>query len=126
MSGERFYPEIMAPGVGVFDYDNDGDLDVYLVQSQMLGKNKTLKDATFPPKAPLEDRLYRNDLAVAADGTRTLRFTDVTGASGIASRPTGWASRPATTTTTASWTCIAPGSAARCSCTTTATAPSPT
>jgi enediyne biosynthesis protein E4 len=83
MSGERFYPEIMAPGVGLFDYDNDGDLDVYLVQGQMLGKNKTLKDATFPPKAPLGDRLYRNDLAVAADGTRTLHFTDVTAASGI-------------------------------------------
>jgi len=83
MSGERYYPEIMAPGVGLFDYDNDGDLDVYLVQSQMLGKNKTLKDAIFPPTGPLRDRLYRNDLTVAADGTRTLRFTDVTEASGI-------------------------------------------
>jgi hypothetical protein len=83
MSGERYYPEIMAPGVGLLDYDNDGDLDVYLVQSQMLGKNKTLKDATFRPQGPLKDRLYRNDLSVAADGTRTLHFTDVTAASGI-------------------------------------------
>jgi hypothetical protein len=79
MSGERYYPEIMAPGVGLFDYDNDGDLDVYLVQSQMLGKGKTLKDATFPPKGPLKDRLYRNDLKE----TGTLHFTDVTDASGI-------------------------------------------
>src|SRR4029453_15933432 len=83
MSGERYYPEIMAPGVGLFDYDNDGDLDVYLVQGQMLGKGKTLKDAIFPPKGALKDRLYRNDLTVAADGTRTLPFTDVTDASGI-------------------------------------------
>jgi hypothetical protein len=82
MSGERYYPEIMAPGLGVFDYDNDGDLDVYLVQSQMLGK-KPLSAAIFPPKVPLQDRLYRNDLSVNADGTRTLRFTDVTAASGI-------------------------------------------
>src|SRR5215468_1745977 len=50
MSGEYYYPEIMAPGVGLIDYANDGDLDVYLVQSQMLGKTKTLKDALFPPK----------------------------------------------------------------------------
>jgi enediyne biosynthesis protein E4 len=83
MSGEFYYPEIMAPGVGLLDYDNDGDLDLYLVQSQMLGKEKTVKDALFPPKGPLKDRFYRNDLAVGADGQRTLRFTDVTEQAGI-------------------------------------------
>jgi hypothetical protein len=88
MSGERYYPEIMAPGVAVFDYDNDGDLDVYLVQGQMLGP-KTLKDATFPPAFTLNDRLFRNDLVVAADGTRTLHFTDVTEQSGIDVRSYG-------------------------------------
>ena len=83
MSGEYYYPEIMAPGVGLLDYDNDGDLDLYLVQSQMLGRNKTLKDARFPPKGPLKDRFYRNDLTVGPDGRRTLRFTDVTEQAGI-------------------------------------------
>jgi hypothetical protein len=82
MSGEQYYPEIMAPGVALFDYDNDGDLDVYLVQGAMLGK-KTLKEATFPPAGPLGDRLFRNDLVVGADGKRTLHFTDVTAQSGI-------------------------------------------
>ncbi len=89
MSGEQFYPEIMAPGVGVFDYDNDGDLDVYIVQGQMLGAGKTLKDATYPPVGPLRDRLFRNDLAVAADGTPALHFTDVTESSGIDVRTYG-------------------------------------
>ena len=27
-SGQFFYPEILPPGVALFDYDNDGDLDV--------------------------------------------------------------------------------------------------
>jgi enediyne biosynthesis protein E4 len=89
MSGELYYPEIMAPGVGVIDYDNDGDLDVYVVQGQMLGKGKTLKDAIYPPVSPLSDRLFRNDLTAAAGGARTLHFTDVSEAAGIDVRSYG-------------------------------------
>ena len=89
MSGELYYPEIMAPGVALLDYDNDGDLDVYVVQGQMLGKGKTLGDATFPPRGELKDHLFRNDLMVNADGTRTLRFTDVTESSRIDVRSYG-------------------------------------
>ena len=84
-SGEFYYPEILPPGVGLLDYDNDGDLDVYLVQGRALGQGATAGGAPAPPKEalPLRGRLYRNDLAVAADGSRTLRFADVTEASGI-------------------------------------------
>ncbi len=80
MSGKFYQPEIMGSGVGMFDYDNDGDPDVYLVQGQMLGTGQAL----IPPPSgqPLTDRLYRNDLEVRPDGTR-LRFTDVTDESGI-------------------------------------------
>jgi hypothetical protein len=85
MSGQFYYPEHMAPGVALFDYDNDGDLDVFIVQGQMLGAGKALSQARFPPTGPLplKGRLFRNDLDVHADGTRTLRFTDVTASSGI-------------------------------------------
>ena len=89
MSGEVYYPEIMAPGVALLDYDNDGDLDVYVVQGQMLGRGKTLKDAIYPPAEPLRDRLFRNDLSTGADDRPALRFTDVTDQSGIDVRTYG-------------------------------------
>ena len=89
MSGELYYPEIMGPGVALFDYDNDGDLDVYLVQGQMLGPGKTTAQATYPPQGTPRDRLFRNDLAADASGARSLRFTDVTEQSGIDVRSYG-------------------------------------
>jgi hypothetical protein len=65
---------MMGAGVALFDYDNDGDVDIYFPQGKMIG-DFPIKDATFPPKHPqlLIDRLYRND---SANGN--LKFTDVT------------------------------------------------
>jgi enediyne biosynthesis protein E4 len=76
-SGRFYYPEILPPGVALFDYDNDGDLDVYLVQGHPLG------GGAGSAAAQLRGRLFRNDLEVHPDGTRTLHFTDVTEQSGI-------------------------------------------
>ena len=83
MSGDLTMPEILGPGVALFDYDNDGDLDVFVLQGQALGEKGRGQAAQGSP-GPLTGRLFRNDLDVHPDGTRTLHFTDVTAQSGIA------------------------------------------
>ena len=64
MSGEYYYSEHMGGGGALFDYDRDGDLDLFLTQGHMLGPRKELSQATLPPPSgqPLSDRLFRNDL----------------------------------------------------------------
>ena len=85
MSGRYYFPEMIPGGVGLLDYDNDGDLDVYLVQGNWLGDDAS-REGTLAANAAFQPggRLFRNDPGAEADGmTRSLRFTDVTGPSGI-------------------------------------------
>ena len=68
MSVERHLPETMGPGVAFFDYDNDGWMDIFLVNSGAAD--------FYQPKVPLRNALYKNN----RNGT----FTDVTDTAGVA------------------------------------------
>ncbi len=89
MSGEYYFVEMTGQGGALLDYDNDGDLDLYLVQGAMLGNGRTYQQALPPPRRiPPMDRLYRNDLSIGPNGKAQPHFVDVTEQSGI--RATGY------------------------------------
>ncbi len=68
MSDMHYLPETMGRGVAFLDYDNDGWMDLYLV-------NSGPSDFWKPPR-PIHSALYKNN----RDGT----FTDVTAKAGVA------------------------------------------
>jgi hypothetical protein len=78
-SGRLYMPEILGAGAALFDYDADGDLDVFILQGRPLGPAQS--DQPTPAVGP--SRLFRNDLHIRPDGSRTMAFTDVTGPSGL-------------------------------------------
>jgi hypothetical protein len=68
MSPDHHLPETLGPGVAFLDYDNDGWMDIYLVNSGPCD--------FYKPKKPIRNALYKNN----RDGT----FTDVTEKAGVA------------------------------------------
>jgi hypothetical protein len=77
-SGRYYIVEEMGAGVALFDYDNDGDLDAFLVQGGRLGG-----DVPPPRGQRPTSRLFRNDLTAPGDGRPVVRFTDVTERAGV-------------------------------------------
>ena len=67
-SVEKYLPESSGAGCAFLDFDNDGWMDIYLVNSG--------KANFYNPPHPLQNALYRNN----RDGT----FTDVTAKAGVA------------------------------------------
>jgi enediyne biosynthesis protein E4 len=67
-SEQMYLPETTGAGCGFLDYDNDGWMDIYLVNSGVCD--------FYTPPVPLRNALYRNN----RDGT----FTDVTEKAGVA------------------------------------------
>lgn len=76
MTGGHYLPEIVGSGCALFDMDNDGDLDIYLVQGAVIDPEKTIADALIPWKGNDKptDRIYRNE----GVSQGKLRFVDVT------------------------------------------------
>ena len=77
-TGRHYMPEIMGAGVALLDYDNDGDLDIYLVQGSRLDHGGKLLS---PPPSGWKpgSRLFKNLLAETGE----LRFVDVTEKAGV-------------------------------------------
>src|SRR4026209_2720029 len=81
MTGKFYLPEITGSGAALFDFDNDGDLDIFLVQGNVLEPNTIASNTLFPWRGPESPRgkLFRNDLSKSS----RLLFTDVTKEIGI-------------------------------------------
>ena len=72
-SAQMFLPETTGAGCAFFDYDNDGWMDIYLVNSGPCD--------FYRPNPPLSNALYHNN----RDGT----FTDVTQKAGVSGNAYG-------------------------------------
>ncbi len=66
-SGRRYVVETVSAGLATFDYDNDGDIDIYFLNGAPLRGTKV--------KTPPKNALYRNDGG--------WKFTDVTDEAGV-------------------------------------------
>ena len=71
-TGKRYILESTGSGIALFDFDNDGWLDIFMVNGT--------RHQGLPPGSPPTNHLYRNN--------RNLTFVDVTQKAGMAR--TGW------------------------------------
>ena len=87
MNGSFKMPEIMGSGAAFFDYDRDGDLDLFMIQGNRLDEDVPFSSSIFVPKDTLDiqDQLFKNLYSESG----VLEFTNVTKESGIDSRGYG-------------------------------------
>jgi enediyne biosynthesis protein E4 len=78
LTSEKYLPESMGAGLAMFDYDNDGYLDLFFVNGALL--QDPMPPGAVPDKSQSRfwNRLYRNN--------RDNTFTDVTEKAGLQGR----------------------------------------
>jgi len=81
-TSNKYLIETMGGGVALFDYDNDGRLDIFFTNGALI--NDPMPDGKMPDKSDKKfwNRLYHQN----ADGT----FTDVTERAGLTGMPQGY------------------------------------
>ncbi len=87
-TGRFHVPEILGSGLALIDYDSDGDLDLFFVQSNDHFADDAKSAAAIfplPESQPAGHRLFANQLIP----TGTLSFKDVTEVSGLAGQSYG-------------------------------------
>ena len=70
MSDKRYLPETMGPGCAFLDYDNDGWMDIYLVNS---GPSRFLHAEEADPQRALQEQSRRHVHRCHGEGGRRRR-----------------------------------------------------
>src|SRR6201981_2471165 len=78
-TSRKYLPETMGGGVALFDYDNDGRLDIFFVNGAKLADPMPAGRAPDKSDRKYWNRLYHQN----ADGT----FTDITEKAGLTGMP---------------------------------------
>lgn len=90
-SGKWYFPELVGAGVALFDFDQDGDLDLFLVQGTRLDSASPLPG---PSAAQAGHRwhhaLFRNEWIHDGKRSGTLRWTDISGEAGLKDLPSDY------------------------------------